>query len=145
MRLFKKKYLDAVKKRHLLTDAEFEEVTSVPAHKCGRKLLLGEQLDVKVQSYVKALRSAGTTVGSSIVMAAATGIISAHDRTLLVEFGGYICISKSCAISLLKRLGYLKRKATAKSTPCDVWRNIPASENWIPEANRECHQATRDP
>ena len=48
MRLFKKKYLDAVKKRHL-TDAEFEEVTSVPARKRGRKLLLGEQLDAKIR------------------------------------------------------------------------------------------------
>ena len=72
MRLFKKKYLDAVKKRHL-TDAESEaEVTSLPARKRGRKMLLGEQLDAKVQSYVKALRSAGTPIGSSIVMAAAT-------------------------------------------------------------------------
>ena len=72
VRLFKKKYLDAVKKRHL-TDAESEaEVTSLPARKRGRKMLLGEQLDAKVQSYVKALRSAGTPIGSSIVMAAAT-------------------------------------------------------------------------
>ena len=130
--------------RHL-TDAEFEEVTSVPARKRGRKLLLGDQLDAKVQSYVKALHSAGTLIGSSIVMVAATGIVSAHDRTLLVEYGGYICISKSWAISLLKEIGLRETKSNNEVYTRDVWRNIPASENCIPEANRECPQAKRDP
>ena len=89
----------------------------MPASSCGRKLLLGDQLDAKLQSYVKALRSAGNPIGSSIMMGAASGTVSAYDRTFLVEYGGHISISKTWALALLKRLGYVKRKATMKSTP----------------------------
>ena len=89
-------------------------VDSLPVCKRGRKLLLGNQLDEKVQNYIRALHSAGTPIGSSIVMAAAEGILRAFDRTLLVRNGGYIEIGKSWAMSLLKRMGYVKHM---KSTP----------------------------
>ena len=52
-----------------------EEVRSVSGRKCGRKVLLGEELDAKVQSYIQRLRSAGTLICSSVVKAAATGIM----------------------------------------------------------------------
>ena len=80
-------------------------------------MILGEQLDCKVQNYIKALRNAGTPIGSSVVMAAAEGLVRAYDRSLLVEYGGHIEISKTWALSLLGRMGYVKRKATTKSTP----------------------------
>ena len=115
VRLFKKMYLEEVKQR-VMTGVEFEEVRSLPKRKRGKKVLLGE-LDMKVQSYIQALSSAGTPIGSSVVMAAATGIVMAYDRTLLHEHGGYITISKTWALSLRKRVGYVKRKATTKSTP----------------------------
>ena len=57
--------------------------------------MLGEQLDSMIKNYVKGLHSAGTPIGSSVVMAAVEGIIRAHDRTLLVEYGGHISISKT--------------------------------------------------
>ena len=47
--------------------------------------MLGE-LDKKVQAYVRALRDAGGSIGSSIVIAAAEGIVTAHDRTLHLAF-----------------------------------------------------------
>ena len=50
-------------------------------------------------------------------MAAGEGLIKAHDRTMLVQHGGHILITKSWAMSLLKRMGFVKRKATTKSTP----------------------------
>ena len=113
VRSFKKKYLVELK-RQVTTGTE---VTSLRAGKRGRKRMLGEQLDTKVQSYIKALRSAGTPIGTSVLMAAATGILTCYDRTLLVEHGGHISISKTWAMSLLKRMGFVKRKATTKSTP----------------------------
>ena len=61
--------------------------------------MLGEQLDNKVQNHVQALRNAGTPTGSSVVMAAGEGVIRAHDRTLLVQHGGHIGITKSWAMS----------------------------------------------
>ncbi len=49
-------------------------------------------------------------------MAAGEGLVRAYDRALLVDHGGHITITKSWAMSLLKRMG-VKRKATTKSTP----------------------------
>ena len=50
-------------------------------------------------------------------MAAGEGLIKAHDRTMLVQHGGHIRITKSWAMSLLKRMDFVKCKATTKSTP----------------------------
>ena len=109
MRVFKKKYLLETKK-----DGEFKEVTSLPTKKLGR---IGKEVDGKVQEYVTAIRKAGTPIGSSLVMAAANGTIKGHDKTLLFENGGHILITRDWALSLLGRMGYVKRKATTKSTP----------------------------
>ena len=113
VRVFKKRYLEEMKK---LENPE-DEVRSLPILKRGRKVMLGEQLDDKVKKYIMALRSAGTPVSSSIVMAVGEGMVKAHDRTMLVQHGGHIQITKAWALSLLKRMGYVKRKATTKSTP----------------------------
>ena len=43
--------------------------------------------------------------GSSIVIAAAEGIVTAHDRTLLVQYGGHINLTHNWALSLLSRMG----------------------------------------
>ena len=94
-----------------------EVVKRIPKHKCGRKVMLGKELDSKIQSYVKALRAAGTPIGSSVVMAAAEGLVRAYDRTMLEEYGGHVAITKSWAMSLLGRMGYVKRKATTKANP----------------------------
>ena len=80
-------------------------------------MMLGEQLDTKVKNYVITLQSAGTPIGSSIVMAVGEGIVNAHDRTMLVQHGGHIQITKAWALLLLKRIGYVKRKTTNKTTP----------------------------
>ena len=65
-----------------------------------------------VQDYIKNLRAAGGAVSTTIVMSAAKGIISAKDGGLLAESGGYIEITKVLAKSLMKRMGYVKRKAS---------------------------------
>ena len=79
--------------------------------------MLGEELDDKMKNYVQGLRINGAPIGSNIVMAAGEGLIKAHDRTMLVEHRGHIQITKSWAMSLLKRMGFVKRTATTKSTP----------------------------
>ncbi len=85
-------------------------VTSLPTKPQGRLLLLGQELDKAVQDYIEALRVAGGVVNTAIVMAAANGIISAKDVTLLASRGGPI--NKSWAKSLLKRIKYVKRKCS---------------------------------
>lgn len=49
-------------------------------------MALGD-LDKDVQAYLKALRRAGTPVSVPLVLAAATGLVIAKDRTLLRQHG----------------------------------------------------------
>jgi hypothetical protein len=112
VRLFKKKYLAALRDR--VNKGDNEPVTAIQLERRGRPLLLGE-LDDKVRAYVRALRDAGGSVGSRIVIAAAEGIVTATDRTMLVQHGGHINLTRDWALSLLSRMGFVKRKATTKA------------------------------
>lgn len=55
----------------------------LPVKKQGRPPLLGENLDLMVQSYLRKIREAGGAVTSNIVCAAACGIIMTIDKTKL--------------------------------------------------------------
>ena len=64
---------------------------------------------------ITALRKAGTPVNARVILAATEGIVKATDRTWLFENGGHIKLSLNWAYSLLRRMGYGKRKATTKA------------------------------
>ena len=87
-------------------------VTGLNPSKRGRKTLLGEKLDSKVQFFIKSVRDSGRVVNSAIVITAAKGIVLSHDRSLLFENGGHFELTKSWAKSLLKRMNMVKRKGT---------------------------------
>jgi hypothetical protein len=63
--------------------------------KRGRKTLLGEQLDSKVQFFIKPVRDSGRVGNSAKVRAVAKGIVLPHDISLLFENGGHIELAKS--------------------------------------------------
>ena len=75
-------------------------------------MMLGEQLDAAVRDYIEAMRTVCGVVNTTIVLAAAEGIIAARDLSLLVEHGGHTHLTKSWAKSLLNRMGYVKRKCS---------------------------------
>lgn len=54
----------------------------------------------------------GGIVNQVIVIATALGIIKHKHKTFLSEFCGQIDINRSWGLSLLNRLGYVKRKGT---------------------------------
>ena len=83
---------------------------SLPTKPQGRPLLLGHDLDMAVQDYIKSLRMAGGVVNCTIVMAAANGIVKAKDIGRLASHGGNVTINKGWARSLLNRMNYVKRK-----------------------------------
>lgn len=87
-------------------------VTSLPKQPQGRPLLLGELLDKSVQSYIESLRKVGGVVNTAIVRGAAHGIVSVRHPSLLTEHGGSVELGKPWAKSLLKRMGYVKRKCS---------------------------------
>ena len=62
-----------------------------------------------------ALCDAGGVVNTSIAIAAANGIVRRHDSNLLAVNGGHILLTKHWAQYLMKRMGYVKRKATTKA------------------------------
>lgn len=107
-------YISEVRKRPRSDDGE--EFASLPTKKRGRKLLLGEDLDSKVQLYLKKVRESGGAVSARIAMAAARGIVLKCQPSMLVENGGPFEATKYWAHSLLKRMKYVQRKSTtAKS------------------------------
>ena len=93
-----------------------EEVRELPESKRGRKLLIGESLDRKLQLYIEKTREGGGAVTTRIVMAAARGLIMATNRNMLMEYGGHVRINRSWAQSVLERMGYVKRKATTSKS-----------------------------
>ena len=57
-----------------------------------RPLKLGEETDAAVQEYIESLRLTGTVVNSTVVMAAAEGIVAARDVTKLRQHDGHFMV-----------------------------------------------------
>lgn len=117
VRGFKTHYLKETKsaKRKLIDSESCSsdcEISELVPRKRGRKLLLGEELDNKVQLLITAIRDSGGVINTAIVRAAATGLVISHDRTMLLENGGGVELTKTWAKSVLNRMGMVKRKGT---------------------------------
>ena len=91
-------------------------VTELPDKKRGRPLLIGEDLEDQVITFLKQVRSCcGGWINAPIALAAAKGIVMNKDSNLLSENGGGIHLTRDWAKRLLGRMGYVKRKATTKA------------------------------
>lgn len=114
VRAIKKKYIAQVK------ETKHQPVTELTPEKRGRPLLLGD-LDQDVANHIRSIREAGGIVNQAITIATARGLVKHKTPTLLTELGGPIDITKTWAVSFLKRLGYVKRKGTkaARKLPDD--------------------------
>ena len=66
------------------------DLPELPTKKRGRRVLLGDDLDWKVQLYLKKVREGRGVVSARIAMVAARGIVLTCDRSMLVEFGGHV-------------------------------------------------------
>jgi hypothetical protein len=119
VRTWKNKYTAEIARKRRA--GEVTEVTELSQKKRGRPLLLGFELDRRVQSYITALRENGAVVNTAITIACAEGIVKSHDSNLLQENGGHISLTKFWAKNLMKRMGLVKRKAstTAKVSAKD--------------------------
>ena len=109
---WKDKYLRELKKRR---NDENPTVTEFPSSKRGRPLLLGSELDARVEHFLKALRANGAVINTAIVLATADGIIRNHDSSLLAKNGGSIVITKHWASSIMTRMNFVKRRGNSKA------------------------------
>jgi hypothetical protein len=85
--------------------------TELPHANRGRPLKLGD-FDARVQQYIRKLHEAGGVANSTIIIAAAKGIVKSDSPTLLNEAGGSIEITSAWAKSLLVRMNFVRRKGT---------------------------------
>ena len=100
---------------------ENRSVTSLPVQKRGRPYLLGDKLDKLLQMYIRKIRDGGGSVSTRIVVAAARGLLLSYDKIKLEEFGGSLRLNRHWAYSLLRRMKFVRRKATtSKSKYSDV-------------------------
>jgi len=116
VRNFKAKYLSEKSRKRKLFD-DNSDVTELKPMKRGRPLLLGQELDTKVQYLINELRSKGGNINTRIVKALAKGVVIAQDRTLLRENGGGIDISRDWALSIMKRMNLVKRRGSSTAKP----------------------------
>ena len=120
-------YLNEISKH---AKVDLSEVIKLHVVKQGGKVALGEALNAEIKRYIQRLRDNGTAVSVALVRPAAEDYLLGHDRTVLVEYGGHICLLHDWARSLLKRMGYVKRKATTKANtrlPEDTFQRIIAT------------------
>lgn len=78
----------------------------------GRPLMLGEKIDD--EEFIKNFRTSGGVVNTTIVVAAAQGIVGAENRALLKENGGHMDIHREYASSLTRKMNLVKRKKIQK-------------------------------
>ena len=61
------------------------DIKALESMRRGQPLLVGNELDKRLQEYIKSLRECGAVVNTHIVMAAAEGIVKSHDSNLLLS------------------------------------------------------------
>ena len=83
-------------------------VDSLPSKKRGKPPLLGPKLDTHLQQLIGDMRSRGTAIGTSVV---GTGTVLMKHTGKKPPPGK---LSKEWAMSVLRRMGYTKRKASSK-------------------------------
>ena len=86
-------------------------IVELPEKPKGRPPLLGNR---KVQLLIKAVRLHGACINSDVVIGIGKGLMLNTNRTLLAEYGGPIKLTKDWAKSVLKRMGFSKRRANSK-------------------------------
>ena len=114
VKFIKSRYKDELRKQRAGSGSSV--VKSFPEKKRGRMLLLGDELDKKLQLYLRRIREDGGPVTVGIAIAAARGLLMAEHKNRLFENGGHIKLNRHWAYGFFKRMGYVQRKlTTAKS------------------------------
>ena len=115
---YKRKYGEITK------ETNSSDVVEIKSKKRGRPSLLPDELMTKTIEIIKSLRLKGAPVSYAVMAAVAKGVVMSHDRTLLVEHGGYLCFSNDWARQILHKVMKDEKKmssriATTASLPID--------------------------
>ena len=111
-------YKDELRKQQTGTGSSVVKLLQEKKH--GQTLLLSDELDKKLQLYLRRIREDGGPVTAGIAIAAARGLLMAEHKNRLVENGGHIKLNRHWVYGFFRRMGFVQRKpTTAKSL---VWR-----------------------
>ncbi len=103
------------RKRAMIDVGKELVVKTLPCKKRGRPFLLGQSIDMEVQTILRAMRDNGAVVNTAIAIATATGVVRKRDKSLLMENGGSLELRKNWAKSILHRMGFVKRRGNTKA------------------------------
>ena len=97
-------------------NAEDGGYTSITFKETRKMSFSEDDLDLKVQVYLKTVREGVEVISARIAMAAAKGIFLTYNTSMLAEFQGHVKLDRHWAYSLLHRVKFVQMKATtAKS------------------------------
>ena len=119
-------YKDELRKQQ--TGTGNSVVKLLPEKEHGRTLLLGDELDKKLQLYLRRIREDGGLVTAGIAIAATRGLLMADHKNKLVEKGGHIKLNRHWAYGFLRRMGFVQRKPTTAKSKFSV-ENFAAKKN----------------
>uniref|UniRef100_A0A1X7SP85 HTH CENPB-type domain-containing protein n=1 Tax=Amphimedon queenslandica TaxID=400682 RepID=A0A1X7SP85_AMPQE len=106
-------YLAELKRRR--TTKESLTISELPEKKKGRPLLIGSQLEFEVRRYLENLRRNGAVVNTAIAVSCARGIVLKANPDYLASNGGHIVLTNHWGKHLLRRMGFVKWRATTKA------------------------------
>ena len=115
----------AVATKKAIRSGEPVKIDRLEEKKRGRPSMLSDEVTADIKRYITSLRDAGRVVNTRIVIAAATGILQRKDPSVLRCNGGHIDLQKSWAKYLLKKMDFVKRRATTKHvTRCENFDSL---------------------
>ena len=115
----------AVATKKAIRSGEPVKIDRLEEKKRGRPSMLSDEVTADIKRYITSLRDAGGDVNTRIVIAAATGILQRKDPSVLRCNGGHIDLQKSWAKYLLKKMDFVKRRATTKHvTRCENFDSL---------------------
>ena len=108
----KNQYLHELKKRPRSSDSD--DFRELPTKKRGRPLLLGEEVDRQVRTYLNTMRGRGCAVNTAVAIGVGLGIARKHG-SFITGTGEDLFLTNDWAKSLLHRMGLVKRRVSTKA------------------------------
>ena len=104
--------------------------STISSRKRGRPALMPEDLMKKTITLVEALRLKGAPVTASVINSIAKGVVIANDRSILIEYGGYLSLNSDWGKNVLYRMEKEGKKMTRR---CATTSKLPVAPGIISE------------
>ena len=104
--------------------------STISSRKRGRPALMPEDLMKKTITLVEALRLKGAPVTASVINSIAKGVVIANDRSILIEYGGYLSLNSDWGKNVLYRM---EKEGQKMTRICATTSKLPVAPGIISE------------